>query len=154
VAGVEPLRRHPEISAHRLGQCLPPEILDELHAEAKTGTDSILVANGFSLLGEAGRRDSLALALAKAFDKGGDLIRHAAFHAIGRLGKVELIPDLVTGVERNDPAYISMLSAVGTLADVTAIEPAITAALATPTYITQLYERLPMTSICAARSTE
>lgn len=139
----EPLRRHPEISAHRLGQCLPPEILDELHAEAQTGTDSILVANAFSLLGEAGRRDSLALARAKAFDKGGDLdVRHAAFHAIGRLGTVELIPDLVTGVERNDSAYISMLSAVGTLADATAIEPAIAAALATPTYITQLYERL------------
>jgi hypothetical protein len=65
----EPLRRHPEISAHRLGQSLPPEILDELHAEAQTGTDSILVANAFSLLGEAGRRDSLALARAKAFDK-------------------------------------------------------------------------------------
>ena len=75
------------ISAHRLGQCLPPEILDELHAEAQTGTDSILVANAFSLLGEAGRRGSLALARAKAFDKGGDLdVRHAAFHAIGRLG--------------------------------------------------------------------
>ncbi len=139
----EPLRRHPEISAHRLGQCLAPEILGELYAEAQTGTDSILVANAFYLLGEAGRRDSLPLARAKAFDKSVDLdVRHAAFHAIGRLGTVELIPDLVSGVERSDSAYTSMLSAVGKLADDTAIEPAVEAALATPTYITQLYERL------------
>lgn len=139
----EPLRRHPEINAHRLGQCLAPEILDELHAEAQSGTDSIRVANAFYLLGEAGRRDSLALARAKATDKGGDLdVRHAAFHALGRLGTVELIPDLVTAVERNDSAYISMLAAVGTLADASTIEPAIAAALATSTYITELYERL------------
>lgn len=139
----EPLRRHPEIGANRLGQCLPPEILDELHAEAQTGTDSILVANALSLLGEAGRRDSLALARAKAFDKSGDSdVRHAAFHAIGLLGTVELIPELVIGVERNDPAYISMLSAVGTLTDATTIEAAIAAALTTSTYITELYDRL------------
>jgi hypothetical protein len=139
----EPLRRHPEISAHRLGQCLPPEILDELRAEVRTGTDSILVANALYLLGEAECRDSLALARAKAFDNDGDLdVRHAAFHAIGRLGRVDLISDLVTGVDSNDPAYVSMLSAVGTLADAGAIEPAIAAALSTPTYITQLYARL------------
>ena len=139
----EPLRRHPEISAHRLGECLSPEVLDELHAEAQTGTDSILVANALSLLGEAGCRNSLALAWTKAFDNAGDLdVRHAAFHAIGRLGTVELIPDLISGVDRNDSAYISMLSAVGTLVDATAIEPAIEAALDTQTYITQLYERL------------
>jgi hypothetical protein len=139
----EPLRRHPEISAYRLGQCLSAERLKELHTEAQIGTDSILVANALYLLGESGHRDSLALARAKALDNAADLaIRHAAFHAVGRLGTVSLIPDLIDGVHKSDPAFVSMLAAVGSLADATVIEQVVGATLSTQTYITSFYERL------------
>ncbi len=142
----EPLRQHPEIRASRLAQCLSPKRLKELQTETQIGTDSILVANALFLLGEAGHRESLALAREKALDTATDLaIRHAAFHALGRLGTVLLIPDLIDGVDKSDPAFVSMLVAVGSLADETVIQQVMGEALKTQTHIHSLYERLRQT---------
>jgi len=139
----ESLWRHPEINASRLARCLTLPCLNEVEGEARRAIDPILASNAFLLLGEAGQQTALPLAVSAALDRTVDqLVRQTAFHAIGRLGTPALIPQLIASVDNGDPCFVSMLVAIGWLADDAAMPQIMETLLSTPTYVHSFYERL------------
>lgn len=139
----EPLARHPEISAGRLAQCLPAAQVPLLEDDARQRINSTLACNAFLLMGEAGLKLVLPLAMATALDCNTDrAVRDSALHAIGCLGSSALIPQLIAGIDRTDPCHVSMLISISRLCDEKAIPTVMNALLSTQTHIHTAYERL------------
>jgi hypothetical protein len=110
---------HPRLKIWRMARFVTGEMRTRLLEDLKS-PDGVVLGNAIALLGVLKGKEVLPTALAKALDRDSDFgLRHSGVVAVVNAGSRENVPELLAGLNKEDPAYLNVLNAACSLVDET-----------------------------------
>jgi hypothetical protein len=113
---------HPRLNIRRMARFVTEEMQSELLLDLKSSSD-VVVGNALALLGILKKQDVVPIALNKAMDRSENLgLRYAGVVALVNAGSPKEVPEILSGLDKSDPAYLNILDAACSLVDETQFE--------------------------------
>jgi hypothetical protein len=113
---------HPRLNVRRMARFVAEEMQNELLLCLKSPND-VVVGNALALLGILKRQEVVPIALNKAMDRSANLgLRYAGVVALVNAGSPKEVPEILSGLDKSDPAYLNILDAACSLVDETQFE--------------------------------
>ena len=113
---------HPRLNIRRMARFVTEEMQSELLLDLKAPSD-VVAGNALALLGILKRQEVVPIALNKAMDRSANLgLRYAGVVAVVNAGGPKEVPEILSGLDKSDPAYLNILDAACSLVDETQFE--------------------------------
>jgi hypothetical protein len=113
---------HPRLNIRRMARFVTEEMRNELLLDLKSPND-VVVGNALALVGILERQEVVPIALNKAMDRSANLgLRYAGVVALVNAGSPKEVPEILSGLDKSDPAYLNILDAACSLVDETQFE--------------------------------